>query len=359
MRAALKLARRGYGETSPNPIVGALLVKRGKIIGGGWHHKAGHPHAEIEAIRDAEKRGDSIRGATLYVTLEPCSTHGRTLPCTDAILRSGIKRVVVAATDPNPQHAGNGFRILTRAGITVVHGVESEKAEKLNESFNHWIVHRTPFVTVKAAMTLDGKIATAAGESKWITSETSRAHAMKIRKGVDAILVGINTVLFDNPSLTLRGIKTTGQKRRIVLDPRGQIPFTAKLVNDDFVSLTTVVTTERASQAFVSKMSKRVNVVVAPIKNGKIDLVWLLKKLGKENVTSLLIEGGGETNALFLRQRLAHRVAFFYAPKVLCGRDARTGVAGELLANPADKIALRQVEWKRLGEDLLLTARAA
>lgn len=169
MRLALQLAQRGYGHTSPNPMVGAVLVKGSKIIGRGWHHRAGLPHAEIEAIRDAEKKGHNLRGAVLYVTLEPCSTFGRTPPCTGAITAGRIKKVVIGATDPNPQHAGRAFRILRRAGIEVAHGILKDDCARLNEAFNHWIVHRLPFVTVKAAMTLDGKIAAADGESKWIT----------------------------------------------------------------------------------------------------------------------------------------------------------------------------------------------
>ena len=204
MRLALGLARRGYSYTSPNPMVGAVLVKHGRIIGRGWHERVGGPHAEVEALREAARRGHDPRRATLYVTLEPCSTHGRTPPCTDAIIGAGIARVVVAATDPNPAHAGRGFRILRRAGIEVVTGVLEHEATQLNESFNHWIVHRTPFVTVKAAMTLDGKIATASGESKWITGEAARTEGMKLRHGADAILVGVNTILADDPSLTAR-----------------------------------------------------------------------------------------------------------------------------------------------------------
>ena len=200
IRLALRLARRGHGATSPNPMVGAVLVKGGKIIGCGWHRRAGLQHAEIEAFRDAQKRGHHPRGATLYVTLEPCCTHGRTPPCTDAIISAGIKKVVVGAIDPNLKHAGKGFKILRRAGIKVVHGVLNDECAKLNEAFNHWIVRRTPFVTVKAAMTLDGKIATASGESKWITGEKARAHGMKLRQGSDAIFRSASTrFLTDNP----------------------------------------------------------------------------------------------------------------------------------------------------------------
>ena len=230
MRLALRLARRGYGMTSPNPMVGAVLVKSGHVIGRGWHHRAGLPHAEIEALRDAEKRGHNPKGATLYVTLEPCSTHGRTPPCCEAIIAAGIKRVFIGTIDPNPNHAGKGFKILERAGVEVVRfaggarlpmragfGLNgkrrarsdapyliAEDCERLNEAFNHWIVERTPFVIVKAGMTLDGKIATATGESKWITSGESREFAMHLRRGADAILVGVNTVRADDPSLTVR-----------------------------------------------------------------------------------------------------------------------------------------------------------
>ena len=356
MQLALRLANRGYGETSPNPLVGAVLVRDGKIIGKGWHHKAGQPHAEIEAIRDAQKRTENLKGATLYVTLEPCCTHGRTPPCTDAIIAADIKRVVVAASDPNPAHRGRGYTILQRAGIEVVHGIDAKPAERLNESFNHWIVHRTPFVTVKAAMTLDGKIATENGDSKWITGEKARAYGMQLRQGSDAILVGINTIVADNPQLTIRLSKSTKQLRRIILDPRARTPLDAKVVSDEFSNLTTVVVTKAALKKRVTALAKRVRVITAPTRRAKIDLRWLMKKLGTENVTSLLVEGGGETNGLFFEQDVAHRVAFFYAPKVMSGRHARKGVAGNGARHIKDALCLREVEWTMLGDDLLLTA---
>jgi len=372
MCLALRLARRGYGATSPNPMVGAVLVKGGKIIGRGWHRRAGLPHAEIEALRDAQKRGHNPRGATLYVTLEPCCTHGRTPPCTDAIIAAGIKRVVIGATDPNPKHAGKGFKILQRAGIKVVRGILAEECAKLNETFNHWIVHRTPFVTVKAAMTLDGKIATARGESKWITGEMARARGMRLRQGSDAILVGINTILADDPSLTARSQKSEVRSqnqnlrlRRIILDSLARTPLTAKIVSDEFAALTTIVVSRIAPKKRVAALAKKVNVIIAPAANSKLkirisklDLHWLLKKLGAENVTSLLVEGGGEVNASFLFGGLARRVEFFYAPKILGGRASRKGVAGEGAKSLGEVIQLRDIEWKRLGPDLLLTARA-
>jgi len=401
MRQAIGLAWRGYGATSPNPMVGAVLVKGGKIIGRGWHRRAGLPHAEIEALRDAQKRGRNPRGATLYATLEPCCTHGRTPPCTAAIIAAGIKRVVIGATDPNPKHAGKGFKILQRAGIEVVGSSRrddrtaqravptklADECAKLNEAFNHWIVHRTPFVTVKAAMTLDGKIATASGESKWITGERARARGMKLRQGSDAILVGINTILNDNPSLTMRfGTPNSGSARadreigapklrRIVLDSMARTPLDAKVVSDEFAALTTIVVSKHAPKNRVAALAKRVNVVTAPIQEAgravlcppqrarsiapyqQIDLRWLMRKLGAESVTNLLVEGGGEVNASFLLGGFAQRVAFFYAPKILGGRDSRKGVAGDGAKSLADVIRLRDVEWQRLGEDLLLTAR--
>ena len=398
MRHALRLARRGYGATSPNPMVGAVLVKGGKIIGRGWHRRAGLPHAEIEALRDAQKRGHNPRGATLYVTLEPCCTHGRTPPCTDAIIAAGIKRVVVGATDPNPKHAGKGFKILRRAGIEVIalgnggarHSVHaagwqdtkgrarndapyqrlSDECVKLNETFNHWIVHRTPFVTVKAAMTLDGKIATAGGQSKWITGEKARRHGMKLRLGNDAILVGINTILADDPSLTARTKMENGKwkmaklVRRIILDSQARTPLDAKVVSDEFVALTTIVTSKLAPKNRVMALSKRAKVLIAPTtksaignRQSAIDLRWLLKKLGAENVTSLMVEGGGEVNASFLIGGFAQRVAFFYAPKILGGRDARKGVAGDGAKKMSEVIQLREIKWRKLGEDLLLMAK--
>jgi diaminohydroxyphosphoribosylaminopyrimidine deaminase/5-amino-6-(5-phosphoribosylamino)uracil reductase len=376
MRLALRLARRGYGHTSPNPMVGAVLVKAGRMIGRGWHRRAGEPHAEIEALHDAARRGHDPKGATLYVTLEPCCTHGRTPPCTDAIRAAGINRVVVGATDPNPRHRGRAFRILRRAGIEVIPGVLTEECSRLNEAFNHWIVHRTPFVTVKAAMTLDGKIATASGESKWITGEEARAHGMRLRAGADAILVGVNTLLADDPSLTDRSQKLGDRSenrrrplRRVVLDSRARTPLTAKVVSDEFAALTTIVATTGAPAKGVAALTRKVRVWVAPAAKvrrraadaaphpDRVDLRWLLRRLGAEGVTSLLVEGGGEVNASFLLEGLTQRIAFFYAPKILGGREARKAVGGEGVQALRDALRLRDIEWSRLGSDLLLTAR--
>jgi diaminohydroxyphosphoribosylaminopyrimidine deaminase/5-amino-6-(5-phosphoribosylamino)uracil reductase len=357
MRQALALAERGYGRTSPNPMVGAVLVKNGRIIGRGWHKRAGEPHAEIEALRTAKRRGNDVRGATLYVTLEPCSTCGRTPPCTDAIRAAGLREVIIGAIDPNPAHAGNGLRILRSAGIRIGPSILPDDATRLNESFNHWIVHRTPFVTLKAAMSVDGKIATRRGESKWITSAASRGHAMKLRQGADAILVGVNTVLADDPSLTVRLQGVSKSVRRIILDSAARTPRSSNVVTDSQRHLTPVVVGGSAPAAGVLALERKVQVWRAPECAGKIDLVWVLKKLGSESIASLLVEGGGEVNASFLLDGLAHRVALFYAPMVIGGAGAVKAVAGDGITDAARGIRLSEVEWERIGRDLLLTAR--
>ena len=390
LRLALRLARRGSGATSPNPMVGAVLVKGGKVIGRGSHHRAGLPHAEIEALEDARKRHHTAQGATLYVTLEPCSTHGRTPPCTEAIACAGIRRVVVGAIDPNPRHAGRGLSQLRRAGLTVVTPGQSGRrarsdapylawaaeCERLNEAFNHWIVHRTPFVTVKAAMTLDGKIATATGESKWITAAPARRQAMRLRASADAILAGVNTILADDPALTDRsrraeigGRESEGgsrKVRRFILDSMARTPLKSRVVTDAFALWTTIVVSRHAPKRRVAALAKRVRVLVAPVRtqnsklktqNLQINLSWLLRRLGSEEVTNLLVEGGGEVNASFVMGGHAQRVVFFYAPRVLSGREARKGVAGVGAARLDQLVQLGHVEWKKRGVDLMLTAR--
>ena len=399
MRLALRLARRGLGTTSPNPMVGAILVRGGKIIGRGWHQRAGGPHAEIEALHDCEKRGHRAQSATLFVTLEPCSTYGRTPPCTNAIIDAQIRRVVVGATDPNPRHAGMGFEILKDAGIKVSSGVLENDCIEVNEAFNHWIVRRTPLVTVKAAMSLDGKLATVSGKSKWITSAEARAYGMQLRQGADAILVGINTILADDPSLTWRRQDAGAARkrtepgrnssrihqhrlRRIILDANARTPSDARVVSDKEAALTTIVVSDLAPKARLRELAKRANILVAPLDKSKrgafvvqsskfkvqgsrfspgpppptLNLRWLLRRLGSEEVTSLLVEGGGAVNASFLLEGLAQRIAFFYAPKILGGREARKAVAGTGICDVSNGIKLSMVNWRRLGEDWLLSA---
>ena len=364
MRRALQLARRGFGGTSPNPMVGAVIVRNGAILAEGFHKRAGEAHAEVNAITSARRAGTDIRGATLYVTLEPCSTFGRTPPCTSAIIESGISEVFVGAMDPNAKHAGRGFELLRKAGLRVRHGLLAEECTRLNEAFNHWISRERPFVVCKCAMSLDGKIATNSGDSKWITGERARAFGMQLRLGADAIVAGVNTILRDDPALTLRagpGVKIPSWKklRRIILDPGGRIPETARVVTDENASFTTVVITEKAGLKKIKKLEQLVRIIVAPRRAEEINLRGLMRLLGREEVTSVLVEGGGETHYSFLRQGLVGRVHFFYAPLVITGREAAKAVGGGRTLARGRGLALRDVEWTKVGEDLLCSALVA
>lgn len=359
MRKALKLAARGIGKTSPNPCVGAVLVRGGVELGAGYHRKAGTAHAEVAAIEDARRRGNAIQRATIYVTLEPCSTTGRTPPCTQAITDAGIARVVVAAEDPNPAHAGRGLRLLKRRGINVASGVLEAEAMRLNEAFNHWIVKGTPFVVAKAAMTLDGKIATAAGESKWITGPAAGKVAMRLRRESDAILVGVNTVLADDPSLTVRfdrwGGKIRKRIRRIVLDSRARTPLNAKVVSDEQADDSIIVVAKDAPTRRVAALAKRTTVWKSPCQSGRISLQPLMKRFGRAEITRLLVEGGGEVHGDFFDSGLVNRVSFFYAPKILGGQESRTGVAGQGGGSLGQMPKVRDGRWQQLGEDLYFT----
>lgn len=357
LRRALALARRALGDTRPNPMVGAVLVRRGRVLGEGWHHRAGQPHAEIEAFRDAERRGNTPTGATLYVTLEPCCTHGRTPPCTDAIIAAGVTRVVVAATDPNPAHAGHGLDLLRQAGIQVDAGLMADEATRLNAGFNHWIQHRTPLVTLKAAFSLDGKIATATGDSRWITGPASRQRVMALRAEHDAILVGIQTVLADDPALTIRTSRHERSPIRVVLDSRARTPLTARLVADPHHARTVIVVGEAAPKRRIEALRQQVTVWTAPVVDRRIDLRWLMAELGRYPVTSLLVEGGGEVHASFLESGLAHQAVFFYGPKVIGGSAAPRGVSGKGFQSLEAAPRLVGIRHRRLGDDLMVTGR--
>lgn len=356
MRRALALARRGMAHTCPNPMVGAVVVRDGQRLAQGWHHRAGLPHAEIEAIRDARAEGHDLRGATLYVTLEPCSTHGRTPPCTAAILAAHIGRVVVAATDPNPAHAGRGLDLLRHAGIDVEAGLLAEAATELNVGFNHWILHNTPFVTLKAGLTLDGKIATRTGESRWITNARSRLDVMRLREAHDAILVGIGTVLADNPRLTVRRGNREHSPLRVVVDTHARTPLEAGLLNDAFQSHTRIVVGESAPPGQVQRLRERVQVWVAPERDGRVDLPWLVGELGRHPVTRLLVEGGGTLHAAFLADHLAQRIRFYYAPLVVGGSMAPRAVAGPGFQTLTEIPRLGRIRHRLLGDDLMVEA---
>ncbi len=303
----------------------------------------------------------NARGATLYVTLEPCSTWGRTPPCTDAIIAASVKRVVVAARDPNPKHNGRGFRVLRRAGIRVEAGLLAGEAAGMNEGFNKWITTGMPLVIAKAAMSLDGKIATRTGDSKWITSAAARREAHRWRARVDAIMVGANTVIRDDPELTVRHGVRGQQPWRVVVDARGRVSRKAKIFRDAQRRRTLVLTTSLSSATWRRYLSRMgVDAIVLPHKGGRVDLRVALKALGKRDITSVLVEGGGELLGSLFDARLVDRVALFYAPIVIGGRGAVAAVAGEGASRVGTAVRLRDCRWRRVGRDeMLLEASVA
>ncbi len=352
MRRALALARRGVGKTSPNPAVGAVLVRTGRVIGEGFHKQAGGPHAEVFALR-----GGNARGATLYVTLEPCSTWGRTPPCTEAIIKAGVKHVVAAALDPNPKHKGRGLKLLKRAGVRVESGLFAEEATRLNDAFNKWITTGMPFVIAKAAMSADGKIATRTGDSKWITSDQARREAHALRGRVDAIMVGARTVVRDDPQLTLRHGVRGRQPLRIVMDSRGTCPLDARVFTDKFRGRTIVVTSRQSPKRWRDVLAGR---GIRVVQTRSRDLRGTLKALGKMDITSVLIEGGGELLGAAFDAKLVDEVMFFYAPLVIGGARAVTAVGGEGVARVKQAVKLRDCQWRRIGaEEMLLEATVA
>lgn len=319
MRLAIREARKGIGKTAPNPAVGAVLVRDGKVISKGWHRAAGRPHAEVEALG---KISDAS-GCTLYVTLEPCSTHGRTPPCTAGIIRAGISRVVFGATDPNPAHAGRAKKILQKAGVEVSKGVLADQCSELNAAWNKWISTGLPFVTAKAGMSLDGRIASFPGR-RWITSEAARADAMKLRASCDAILVGAETVRVDDPHLTTRGVSKCSQPWRVVWSRSGEIPREAKILTDEFRDRTLVF-------------------------KGK-SLLSVLRALGRRGVQHVLIEGGGRTHGEAFDRGLVDRVVFYVAPVLLGGNTPAVGGRGK------NNIELSNPFYKKVGADLRIEA---
>ncbi len=373
MRRALALARRGLGKTSPNPAVGAVLVRKGRVVGEGWHQRAGGPHAEVVALKKAgdkrqetedrrgARRAHTTNGLTLYVTLEPCSTWGRTPPCTDAIVAAGVKRVVVAVRDPNPKHNGRGLKALRGAGIRVEAGLLAEEAAGMNEGFNKWITTGTPLVIAKAGMSLDGKIATRTGDSKWITGEAARREGHRLRAQVDAIVVGTNTVIRDDPELTVRHGVRGQQPWRVVVDARGRVSRRAKVFRDGQRRRTLVLTTSLAPVAWRRNLLRMgVDAIVLPQRDGRVDLRAALKALGRRDITTVLVEGGGELLGSLFDARLVDRVALFYAPIVIGGRGAVAVVAGEGAVTVGKAVRLRDCRWRRVGKDeMLLEASVA
>lgn len=353
MYHALELANRARGRTSPNPMVGAVIEKNGEIVGKGYHKKTGTPHAEVHSIRDA---GEQAKGSTMYVTLEPCCHWGRTPPCTKAIIEAGIKSVVVAMFDPNPRVSGKGIAELQEHGIDVQVGLLESEAEKLNEAYIKYVKTGLPFVIMKTAMSLDGKIATVSGDSKWISSKKSRKRVHEIRDSVDAICVGINTVLRDNPRLTTRlSNRECKDATRIVLDSKARIPLDARILHLDSLAPTIIATTENASAEKLEQIkSTGAEVIVIPAFENRVDLSLLIKLLGKRNMLSVLIEGGGEINASALNFGVVDKVMYFIAPKIVGGLTAPSPVGGKGVDRICDAIKLCNIEMSKIGDDFLI-----
>lgn len=358
MSLALRLAAKGRSTVSPNPMVGAVVVKQGRIIGQGFHLKAGTPHAEIFALRQA---GEHAQGATLYVTLEPCChLKKRTPPCVPEILRSGVRRVVAAMPDPNPSVKGKGAAALRRAGLSVTVGVASSEAEELNKSYCHWMKTGRPYVTLKAGMTLDGKLATATGESRWITGEPSRQEVHQLRGTMDAILIGVGTVLTDDPSLTTR----TGprldklarrQPLRIIVDSRLRIPLKSQALSQQDKAKTIIAATAAASTARRSALQKKgIEILTVPAIRGRVSFPALLKQLGRRGIMSLLVEGGSEVNAAMLKAKLVDHIRLYVAPLLLGGRDAKGVIGGESPARLAGAIKVQHVMTRSIGDDVVV-----
>ncbi|CUH94224.1 Riboflavin biosynthesis protein RibD [Propionispora sp. 2/2-37] len=353
MQRALQLAAKSRGKTSPNPMVGAVIVNNGQIVGEGWHQAAGTPHAEIHALCQA---GHLAKNATLYVTLEPCCHYGRTGPCSDAIITAGIKKVIVAMTDPNPVVAGKGISILRANAIEVVEGVLSHEAAKLNEVFIKWITTKMPFGVLKTAMTLDGKIAAFTGHSKWITGEQARDYGHRLRNIYDAILVGIGTVLADDPALTTR-IPGGKNPLRVVVDSMARIPLTAKLLNDNQAPVVIAVSPNASEEKLAALRSKHADIVIVPCgPRGGIDLRGLFEILGRRSITSIFIEGGSRINASAISAGLIDKAYWFIAPKFIGGSNAPGPIGGTGLETMEKALTLEDIELERVGEDILITA---
>lgn len=348
MRLALRLARKGIGKTSPNPAVGAVIVKNGKVVASGWHRKAGLPHAEIEALRSA--KGD-VRGGTLFVTLEPCVHFGKTPPCVDAVIKAGIKRVVIGAKDLNALVAGKGIRKLKHAGIEVYSGVLADDCRAINRPFEKFITAKTPYVTLKLASTLDGRIAIATGESRWITSDESRKAVHRLRAETDAVMVGVNTLLRDDPELTVRLVRGK-DPLKAVLDSSFKTPLAAKVFNSP--GRLVIFTGIGASAAKIKKArALGARVVVVPAKNNGLDVRRVLKELGKLEVSSLLVEGGGTLAASLVKAGLVDRFVFFISP-MLIGADGRPSIGSLGLKMLKAAPGLKDVVVKRSGCDILI-----
>ena len=349
MKMALELAQKGMGFTAPNPMVGAVIVKNGRIIGQGYHRKYGGLHAEREALAACT---EETEGAYIYVTLEPCCHYGKQPPCVNAILEAGIRRVIIGSSDPNPLVAGKGIRILKDHGIEVTENILKEECDKLNEAFFYYIQDKKPYVVMKYAMTMDGKIAAYTGESKWVTGEAARIHVQKQRLKYTGIMVGVGTVLADDPMLTCR-LENGRNPVRIICDSHLRTPLNSKIVKTA-ATVPTILATSSKEQKIKNYEDLGCRVLYVPEKNGHIDLNRLMELLGAEKIDSILLEGGGTLNWSALESGIVQKVQTYIAPKLFGGEKAKTPVEGTGFPDPASAVLLKNSEITRLGHDFLI-----
>lgn len=350
MRRSLRLAEKGRGRTSPNPMVGAVLVKNGRMVGEGYHAKAGEDHAEIIALRQA---GEEARGATLYLNLQPCTHYGKTPPCAPVVIRSGVKRIVIGMEDPNPLVKREGVESLREAGLEVEVGLREKECRRLNEAYCKYIMKKEPFIILKVAATLDGRIAARDGDSKWISGETSRRFVHRLRDQVDGVLVGIGTVLRDDPMLTAR-IRAGRNPFRIILDSRLRMPEEARVIAVS-PSKTIIATTEAAPKDKIERLERRdVRILVLDSKEGRVSLRSCLSRLGEMEMMTLLVEGGSEINGSFLDEGLIDKLLLFLSPKLIGDTQAVGIFGGRGAVNLKQAILLRELKTRRIGEDILV-----
>ena len=357
MREALALAKNGMGFTSPNPMVGAVIVRNGEIIGKGYHKKYGDLHAERSAFAYCDEKGIDCTGADMYVTLEPCCHHGKQPPCTDAVIAHGIKRVFIGSADPNPLVAGQGPQILRDHGIEVTEGILRNECDALNEIFFHYITTGLPFVTMKYAMTLDGKIACYTGESKWITGEAARAHVQQERLRHSAIMVGVGTVLADDPLLTCR-LENGHDSVRIICDSSLRTPLDSNIVRTAHKVPTIIATVSCDEEKAAGYEAASCRIIRTTPKNGRVDLSGLIRFLGSEKIDSILLEGGGELNWSALEAGIVSKIQAYIAPK-LFGGNGKTPVGGQGVPFPAEAFMLEDRSITHIGEDILIEGRVA
>ncbi len=354
MRRAISLAEKARGKTSPNPMVGAVVVRSGKIVGEGFHTRAGQPHAEIVALR---KAGDKARSADLYVNLEPCCHFGRTPPCIDAIIQAGIKRVFVGMKDPNKLVSGKGLRFLKAQGVNIFQDVLKEECMKLNESFMKVMNTGMPFVIMKTAMSLDGKIATRSGDSRWISGERARKHVHRIRSQVDAIMVGTETVLKDNPRLTCRLKGKIKHPVRVVLDRKNRIPLAARVFNNSRTQKVIYVTgPDISSRRLKTLTDKKVEILKVKVSKNGFNIKHLLKELVNWDINSILIEGGGELNASVVKTGSVDRIVTFISPLLIGGTQATGFLGGTGVMKVRGAMRLKDIKVTNIGEDLMVEA---